>query len=411
MAERRGEYVVHVALPDGGIRPAADLRLVTDARGRHRRSAIRYRSGWLDHPACFALDRVHAPLQPDAIDRETADIPAVIDEVLPGQWERAVIARAWQAAGHGGDPADLHAVLGAERLAFRVGAVEIVPADAASPALDAPLAVAQLEQLAADADAVARQHDPEIAALERLRAGSSVGGARPKVVVRDDAGAYIAKLTRPGDPFNHARVEHVCLELARRAGLEAPASRIVRAGRFDALLVERFDVTPDGGRHHLVSANALLKDPSTQADPIHARYDDLVALIQRHSDRPAADLRRLFARMLVNEAINNADDHLRNFSFRLGEEGFRLAPAYDLVPADVRGSYPSLTLGNHPGRPKPEPEQARAAARIFQLPPREANGIVARIRDAFTELPEILDDAEVADSDRRVIDRVVWRPE
>lgn len=410
MADRRAYYVVYAALPDGGIRAAADLGLETDERGRHRYSALRYRSEWLRHPRAFPLNPAQAPLRGDTIEWRTREVPAVIDEVMPGHWERFVLGRMWQQAGHAADSHDLHAILGAARTGFRVGAIEILPADAPAPGLDAPLELADLEQLAADADTVSREHEAELETLQRLQAGSSVGGARPKVIVHDADHAWIAKFTRANDPFNHPRVEHACLELARRAGLEVPASRIVPAGDLDAVLVSRFDVATAGGRHHLVSANAFLKDPDTQADPGHGRYDDLAGLIRMYSEQPAADLRQLYGQMLFNEAINNIDDHLRNFSFLLGEEGFRLSPAYDLVPADIRGAYPNLTMGTMPGRPRPDSRAAGEAARTFQLRPGEAKAVIERLHAAFADLPDVMDAAGLAEPDRRILERVLWRP-
>lgn len=230
MAERRAYYVVYAALPDGRVEPAADLGLETDERGRHRYSALRYRSQWLRHPDAFSLNPVHAPLHGDSIEWRTDETPAVIDEVVPGRWERIVLGRMWQRADQAADPDDLHTILGAVRVGFRVGAVEIVPDGAPPPGLDAPLDLADLAELAADADAISREQEAELRTLKRLQAGSSVGGARPKIIVHDAEGAYIAKFTSANDAFNHPRVEHACLDLARRAGLVVPTSCLVTAG-------------------------------------------------------------------------------------------------------------------------------------------------------------------------------------
>lgn len=275
---------------------------------------------------------------------------------------------------------------------------------------DTPLPLTEFQALARDADALAREQGAELAAVRRLQAGSSVGGARPKVIVDDGADTCIAKLARANDPFNHPRVEQVCLELARRAGLDVPASRIVTVGDFDALLVSRFDVTAAGGRRHLVSANALLKDAESQVDPPHGRYDDIVDLIRRYSEHPAEDLRQLYGLMLLNEAINNIDDHLRNFSFYVGDDGLRLAPAYDLVPSDARGAYPNLVFGNGPGRPGPDSKAAEQAARRFQLRPREARAIREGLHAAFRQLPDIMASAGLDPADQRLLSRVLWRP-
>ena len=52
--------------------------------------------------------------------------------------------------------------------------------------------------------------------------GTSMGGARPKTVVEDSEGLWLAKFNRTDDRWNHARVEHSCLELAR--GMWYPCS-------------------------------------------------------------------------------------------------------------------------------------------------------------------------------------------
>ncbi|GGI25923.1 MULTISPECIES: hypothetical protein [Bradyrhizobium] len=45
--------------------------------------------------------------------------------------------------------------------------------------------------------------------------GTSMGGARPKAVVEDDHGFWIAKFNRPDDRWNNTRVERAMLELAK----------------------------------------------------------------------------------------------------------------------------------------------------------------------------------------------------
>jgi serine/threonine-protein kinase HipA len=68
-----------------------------------------------------------------------------------------------------------------------------------------------------------------------------MGGARPKAVVEDDDGLWIAKFNRPDDPWNNARVEHAMLNLARACGLSTAESRLKRIAGRDVLLVKRFD--------------------------------------------------------------------------------------------------------------------------------------------------------------------------
>ena len=75
-----------------------------------------------------------------------------------------------------------------------------------------------------------------------LREGATaMDGARSKSVVEDDTGLWLAKFPARGDRWNNAPVEAGLLALARRCGITTPATRIVRVGPADVLLVQRFD--------------------------------------------------------------------------------------------------------------------------------------------------------------------------
>lgn len=413
-AARPTAYTVFAALETGEVIAAADLLLETDARGRHRRSGLEYRDEWVNADAAFPLDPVHAPLKRRRHEwHTTGHTPSVIDEVLPGAWERALLKRAWDRAGTPADPDDLNSVLSERQLTLRVGASAILSADSSATSdlqLASALDRADLEKVSQHAEEISDHTDLELDVLQRLRAGTTVGGARPKILIHHGGREFIAKFNRRDDPFDHARVEHACLELARCVGIEAPASELVTVGEGVCLLVERFDVTEAGGRRQLLSANALLKDPVTCADATQARYEDLVELIRRFSDDPASDLQQLYMRMLFNEAINNRDDHLRNFSFLRRDGRLRLAPAYDLVPTDALGAYPVLGFERRATLPRPMTEAGLAAARTFGVRPREAEQANQRLEAAFVELASHLDAAGVSERDRRILERVCWTP-
>ena len=57
--------------------------------------------------------------------------------------------------------------------------------------------------------------------------------------------------------------------------------------------------------------------------------------LRRWSDKPEADCSELFRRMVFNAAVTNNDDHPRNHALLRRQTGWRLSPAYDLVPAPV----------------------------------------------------------------------------
>ena len=130
-----------------------------------------------------------------------------------------------------------------------------------------------LGKLQAFADAIVKDEelptDPEVTqAGELLLEGTSMGGARPKAVVEDDEGLWIAKFNRADDKWNYARIEHAMLVLARRCGLTTAESKVVPMGARDVLLIKRFDrEKTEAGyqRARMVSALTLLKtDDSVQ---------------------------------------------------------------------------------------------------------------------------------------------------
>jgi len=393
------DYIAWIALPDGQPIQAADIRLETDPRGRHHASGVRYRTEWLRHPQRYPVNPAHLPMRPDPVEWETENVPALIDEVLPGRWERAVQQRVW---GSKADIDDLHAVLGVERLVWHTGSLEILAPGVVPPPLKSSVSLSELDMLGDEVDRAELHFAPELEALSRMRAGASVGGARPKVLLDDD-GAWLAKFRRRDDSFNHVRVEHACLLLARRAGLDTARSRIISTSHDDVLLVRRFDVTDAGGRLGMVSANALLKDTRHQADPIQPGYEDLVTCIRRFSTKPARDLRQIYGQMLLNQAINNRDDHLKNFSFLLGPDRIGLSPAYDLVPGEALGAYPQLNFNRQPRLPAPATTEAISAAAAFSLAPAEAREINDRIAAALSEVGTVADRAGLDAADRRFL--------
>jgi serine/threonine-protein kinase HipA len=92
--------------------------------------------------------------------------------------------------------------------------------------------------------------------------GTSMGGARPKAVVEDGEGLWIAKFNRPDDRWNNTRVERAMLELAKTCGVSVAISRVETIGGKDVLLVRRFDreKTDKGYRRaRMISGLTLLR--------------------------------------------------------------------------------------------------------------------------------------------------------
>jgi serine/threonine-protein kinase HipA len=166
--------------------------------------------------------------------------------------------------------------------------------------------------------------------------GTSMGGARPKAVVEDESGLWIAKFNRPDDRWNFARVEHAMLTLAHECGIRVPESQVTRVGDRDVLLVKRFDrEKADHGyrRARMLSALTLLRADDSVKDRSRWSYVRLAEEMRRLSAQPKDDAPELFRRMAFNALITNTDDHPRNHAVIAMANDWRLAPAYDLVPS------------------------------------------------------------------------------
>ena len=408
----RARFDIHVNSRVTGIVHAADCVVEEDA-GRVRRVDFRYTSGYLDNPGRFPLDPVRLPLTPQEIRfRCEGGIPGFIDDYLPDTWGRRVLT----ALAHYRDGRRLNAGGAIDLLTLvegghRIGALAFVDVGGTPDyAHSAPLELlSRVEETAAQVDA----SEWGSTSLDRLaiahlaRTGSGTGGARPKALVSDGTTHYLAKFNRrTRDDYNNARVELACLQMARAAGLEVADGRVVeKVNSRDVLLLERFDVDSDGHRRHLVSVNALLKEPATQRDSgLLFRYDNIADLLRRHSGAVRKDLEQLARLALFNRAINNTDDHSRNFSLIHDGNRYRLAPAYDLVPSMAVGEYHAASFGYEPNPPRPS--QIARVGRMFGLSKPWLSSCAEEVLSAVERWREFADRAGVMDAEA---DRIASR--
>jgi serine/threonine-protein kinase HipA len=173
---------------------------------------------------------------------------------------------------------------------------------------------------------------------ELLLLGTSMGGARPKAVVQDDEGLWVAKFNRPDDRWNNTRVEHAMLRLARKCGINAAESRIETVGGKDVLLIKRFDRgKTDGGytRARMISGLTVLRAGETVDARARWSYVILAEELRRIVAEPKKDAQELFRRMCFNAMISNLDDHPRNLAIIAPDQHWKLSPAYDLTPSPV----------------------------------------------------------------------------
>lgn len=166
---------------------------------------------------------------------------------------------------------------------------------------------------------------------EAMRAGASVGGARPKALLRDGERRLIAKFSASADTWPVVRAEYLAMHMAKRCGIDVAAVQLERVGGRDVLLVERFDRVPGTGQRRAVLSALTLLDLD-ELWPQAAAYGDLAELMRHRFTESRASRRELFSRMLFNVLCGNTDDHARNHAAFWDGRELTLTPAYDICP-------------------------------------------------------------------------------
>lgn len=404
-------FDLHINTPQLGVIKVADVALLEED-GHLVQTGFRYTADYLAHPAAFAIDPATLPLRPmEYIIPCRNAAPAFIDDYLPDAWGKKLLARLalhkYQRRLNANCISDMLGFM--QQIHSRIGALCFTAPDQA-PNYHDGLEINQLllaEQTARYLDQQQLEAlDSDIAGLLFLaNSGSGVGGARPKALVNDNGLRCLAKFNRDSDPYNNARTELACLLMAQAAGIRMGNGHIAGINKREVLLLERFDVVGNS-RHHLITANGLLKEPRSQQDPGQSfRYNDLHKLIQKHSCAVEDDLQQLARLMLFNRCINNTDDHERNFSFIHDGHGYRLAPAYDLVPSLVTGDYHAAGFDYSPW--PPSLTEAKSYQRLFGLSNSVRLQIVDELADAVSRWHEFAQAAGLSDEQAAKISQVI----
>ena len=327
------ECFVFITLPgDVSAVTAGRFELTQNQRGDPIGRFV-YGRTYLANPNAVELDPVELRLS--ASTYETVQLNGIfgaLRDAGPDYWGRRVIEK------HAGRPqlSELDYLLEspddrAGALGFGLNNVPPAPRRKFNQTID----LEKLQSLAYALMKDEKHGDPEaIQVHDLLLLGTSMGGARPKAVVEDKDGLWIAKFSHPDDRWNHTRVEHAMLRLARRCGINAAESRMESVGGRDVLLVKRFDreQTPKGyARARMVSGLTVLR--ADEAPRRNWSYVILAEELRRIVAEPKRDAAELFRRVCFNALISNIDDHPRNHAVIAKDKGWRLSPAYDLTPS------------------------------------------------------------------------------
>ena len=179
---------------------------------------------------------------------------------------------------------------------------------------------------------------PDFLIESLFKVGTSAGGRRPKAIINlnpDTGECYSGQVSAPAPGYvpmiikfdEHSeipatRIEYSYYLMAKDVGLNMMPSRLAEGDRTAHFLTRRFD-RKDGKKVHVQTLTAM--------NPAANSYESLFDTASRIGVLPA-ELKQLFLMTTMNVIGGNVDDHNKNFSFLMNDDGvWHVAPAYDFT--------------------------------------------------------------------------------
>lgn len=299
------------------------------------------------------------PVQPGRIysfgdiGRETfKGLPGLLADSLPDTYGRALFDRWLTLTGRTSSNI-------VETLCFLgkrcMGALEFEPAIDVDYNLDSKIAIDSLVEVAREAllnkenFGVNINNDKKAAIAEILRLGTSAGGQRAKAIIAynkttgevrsgqtdvpDGFDYYIIKLdgvsatTGFRETENYGRLEYSFYKLVKACGIDMSECSLIEENGSAHFLTKRFD-RENGKKVHMQTLCGIAHYDYR----LHRAYSYEQAFnVMRALKLPYSQAQEMFRRMVFNVIVRNQDDHTKNISFLMGEDGvWRLSPAYDM---------------------------------------------------------------------------------
>ena len=292
-------------------------------------------------------------------------LPGMLADSLPDTYGRALFDRWLALTGRiSGNPVESLCFLGKRCM----GALEFEPAieQAYDPnqrfEINALVDVAREAMTQKSSFGANLTNDAKSAIAAILRLGTSAGGQRAKAIIAYNKATgevrsgqveapegfdyYLIKLDGVSasagfrETENYGRLEYSFYRLARLCGIEMTECSLIEENGRAHFLTKRFD-RAHGRKLHMQTLCGL------------AHYDyqlkrgysyEQAFNVMRALHLSYSEAKEMFRRMVFNVAVRNQDDHTKNISFLMGEDGkWRLSPAYDLGYAyNPNGGWTSM---------------------------------------------------------------------
>jgi len=192
----------------------------------------------------------------------------------------------------------------------------------------------------------------EAAMKQIITIGTSAGGARPKAVIAYNKKTgeirsgqskvpngfehWLIKLDgvsdiQLGDTQGYGRVEMAYYLMAKACGINMMPCELLEENGRAHFMTKRFDRSEGNIKHHIQTFCAIKHFDYNEVNSFS--YEQLFQTM-RELRLSYQEAEEMFRRMVFNVLSRNCDDHTKNCSFRLKQNGtWELAPAYDICHA------------------------------------------------------------------------------
>lgn len=305
-------------------------------------------------------------------------LPGMLADALPDTYGRALFDRWLALIGRtSSNPIETLCFLGKRCM----GALEFEPAmdigynTQTKFAIDALVDVAKEALAEKDSFDTNLNDDKKKAIAEILRLGTSAGGQRAKAIIayNSDTGEvrsgqvdapngfdyYLIKLDGVSASAgfrateNFGRLEYSFYKLARACGIDMSESSLIEENGRAHFLTKRFDRRG----HKKIHMQTLCGIAHFDYRLLRAYSYEQAFNVMRALRLTYAEAKEMYRRMVFNVIVRNQDDHTKNISFLMEEDGkWHISPAYDMGYAfnpkggwtsthqmSINGKYDSIT--------------------------------------------------------------------
>lgn len=298
-----------------------------------RRIAFQYDNEWIRNG--FSINPRSLPLRnnvyipPENSRDRFGGLFGVFADSLPDSWGQLLLEKHLNSFGIGRD-----SITTMDRLAYigcsGMGALEYHPSKESDFTVDA--AGLSYDEIASECEKIlsSKQSD-QLDILYRL--GGSSGGARPKVLLSEEGREWIVKFPARGDPNISGKREYDYSLCSKECGIVMTDTALVESDQCEGYFkTERFD-RKNGEKVFTVSFAGFLEADFRAPSCDYSTFFKLIRVLTKDN---SFDKEQMFRTMCFNVMAHNRDDHAKNFSLLYTHDnGWRLAPAYDLTYSDT----------------------------------------------------------------------------